>query len=118
MLEPPALVGACWNERSCSAPRWHRQVRRTAPVSRLRCTVLLGPAGDVERRVQSADAPALRRDRDRRRPQRARERRLSRTGGAEDGGPGKATCTRWRGRDRGGLPGVPLLGLLVRRVAA
>ena len=61
-----------------------------------------------------ARAPALRRDRDRRRPQRPGERRLSRAGGVEDGGARAPARARGRRCYRGALPGLPLFRLLVR----
>ena len=55
---------------------------------------------------------ALRRGDHRRRPQRARQRRLPRPGRAEDARPRAAPRPRRRGRHRGALPGLPVLGLL------
>ena len=64
-------------------------------------------------------AQSLRRDRHRRRPQRPRQRGLSRPRRAcKTARPRAAPRARRRGRHRGDLPGLPLLGLLVRRVAA
>ena len=59
----------------------------------------------------------LRRGHHRRRPQRPRQRGLPRPGRDEDARPRAAPRPRRRGGHRGDLPGLPILGLLVRRVA-
>ena len=60
----------------------------------------------------------LRRHRHRRRAQRPDHRRLSRARGREGARPRAAPRARRRRGHRGGLPRLPLLGLLVRRLAA
>ncbi len=60
----------------------------------------------------------LRRHHHRRRPQRARQRGLPGSRRPEGAGPRAASPGRWCGSHRGSVPGVQVLGLLVRRLAA
>ena len=97
--------------RRGTAGRSNRSVRLAWLAARHRSGG--GPA-TRRRRV----GPALRRGHHRRRPQRPRQRRLPRPGRPEDARPRAAPRPRRRRRDRGALPGLPVLGLLLRRLAA
>ena len=78
-----------------------------------------GPPGHVHACIMSArNARELRRDRDRRRPQRPRERGLPGARRQEGAGARAPARAGRRRRHRRGVPGLPLLGLLLRRLAA